>query len=82
MEPNGAATFSRPDGTTVPSHPAPASPIPATALADLNHAAGLAIHPETNLSQWTGETPDYDWITAVMASRKSTPQARDESRPS
>jgi hypothetical protein len=61
--------FSRPDGAEI--HGQPAAPTlradPVETVTLWNRAAGLLIDATTNLPDWDGEIPQYDYIAAVMA---------------
>jgi hypothetical protein len=64
---NGDLLFTAPDGSAVPAEPA--REVVEDGLVRLREWAvehGLNLGPDSNLPQWDGSRPDYDWAVSAM----------------
>ncbi len=64
----GAPVFTGPTGTEIPTSvtPPPLRGNSVEVITRWNREAGVLIDADTNLSEWDGETPQYDYIAEVM----------------
>ncbi len=67
-EPDGALSFRRPDGRTLPNVPPPAAvpADPTRVLRQRNEAQGLRLDARTACPQWLGERLDLGWAIDVL----------------
>jgi len=73
-QPDGALSFTRPDGRPLPDVPPPASvpDDPVEVLRARNAAEGLRLHARTLCPSWLGERLDLGWAIGVLHPRANT----------
>ncbi len=78
----GEVIFKNPDGVKIPRVVTPPAPRgdPVEVITGWNEEAGLRLEADTNMPEWDGETPQYDYIAEVMTDQISYPPRRIAAR--
>jgi hypothetical protein len=77
LDGNGEAVFYKPNGEPIPNTIVrqAARGQPVEVIKRLNEEAGLQIEPDTNLPEWDGEIPQYEYIAWMMTALASSRRA-------